>query len=51
MTLLEKIRNRCAFLHEAFADTMEPEDVYEQVAEEFGMEVEELYDILDSETV
>jgi hypothetical protein len=49
MTTLEKIRNRCEFLHEAFADTMEPEDVYEQVAREFGMKVEELYEVLVSD--
>jgi hypothetical protein len=47
MTLIEELRARCAELHEL--ETMEPEDVYQQVAEERGMEVEELYELLESD--
>lgn len=49
MELLDKIRARCGELHEL--ETMEPEDVYFQVALEFDMEVEELYELLASDSV
>ena len=47
MALVDQIRSRCEQLHNL--ETMEPEDVYQQVADEFNIEVEELYDILDSD--
>ena len=47
MTLIEKIRARCDELHDL--ETCEAEEVYEQVAEEFGIEIDELYDMLDAE--
>ena len=47
MTLIEEIRTRCAELHDL--ETMEPEDVYCQVAQERSMEVEELYELLGSD--
>ena len=47
MTLIEELRARCQELHDL--ETMEPEDVYQQVAEERGMEVEELYELLESD--
>ena len=47
MTLVtvNAVRARCNELHDL--ETMEPEDVYEQVADEFGIEVEELFELLD----
>jgi hypothetical protein len=47
MNIADKIRARCEELHNL--ETMEPEDVYEQVAGEFDIEIEELYDLLDEE--
>ena len=46
MTLVtvDAVRARCTELHDL--ETMEPEDVYEQVAEEFGIEIDELFDLL-----
>lgn len=41
------LRARCEELHET--ETMEPEDVYEQVAEEFDIEIEELFSLLETE--
>ncbi len=43
----EALRTRCDELHAL--ETMEPEDVYEKVAYEFGIEIEELYNLLDDE--
>ena len=47
MTLADQIRRRCEQLHNL--ETMEPEDVYQQVADEFGIDIEELNDILESD--
>jgi hypothetical protein len=47
MLTLEQARAQCDQLHEL--GTMEPEDVYQTVAENNGMEVEELYEILESD--
>jgi len=47
MSLANQIRSRCEQLHNL--EIMEPEDVYQQVADEFGIEIEELNDILESD--
>jgi len=47
MSLADQIRSRCEQLHNL--ETMEPEDVYQQVADEFGIDIEELNDILESD--
>ena len=47
MALVDQIRNRCEQLHTL--EIMEPEDVYQQVADEFGIEIEEPNDILESD--
>ena len=47
MLTVTQARDQCARLHAL--DTMEPEDVYQQVAEDNGMEVEELYELLESD--
>jgi len=47
MLTLEQARAECERLHAL--GTMEPEDVYQTVAEQHGMEVEELYDLLESD--
>jgi len=44
---INALRTRCKELHET--ETMEPEDVYEQVAEEFNIEIEELFSALEAE--
>ena len=41
------LRARCEELHET--ETMEPEDVYEQVAEEFDISIDELFLLLEAE--
>lgn len=41
------LRARCEELHEL--EIMEPEDVYDQVANEFDIEVEELFSLLETE--
>ena len=48
MLTLEQARAQCEELHEL--GTMEPEDVYETVAHRNGMEVQELYEILESDS-
>ena len=48
MLTLEQARAKCERLHEL--GTMEPEDVYQTVADEHGMEVQELYELLDSDS-
>jgi len=48
MLTLEQARAECERLHEL--GTMEPEDVYQTVADEHGMEVEELYELLESDS-
>jgi hypothetical protein len=48
MLTLEQARVQCGQLHEL--GTMEPEDVYQIVAENNGMEVEELYELLASDS-
>jgi hypothetical protein len=47
MITVQQIREQCERLHAL--ETMEPEDVYQQVAEDNGMEVEELYELLESD--
>ena len=49
MTLVtaEALRARCTELHAL--ESQEPEDVYEQVADEFGIELQELFDLLGGE--
>jgi hypothetical protein len=47
MLTLVQARAECERLHEL--GTMEPEDVYQTVADEHGMEVEELYELLESD--
>ena len=47
MPTAQQIREACEPLH-AQGD-MEPEDVYQEVAWSFGIEVEELYEILEAE--
>ena len=47
MLTLEQARAECERLHEL--GTIEPEDVYQMVAEAHGMEVEELYELLESD--
>jgi predicted nuclease of restriction endonuclease-like RecB superfamily len=47
MALVDQIRSRCEQLHNL--ETMEPEDVYQQVADEFGIDIEDLNDILASD--
>lgn len=44
MKLVDQIRSRCGELHDL--EIMEPEEVYEQVAREFDMDVEKLYELL-----
>ena len=44
MKLVDQIRSRCGELHDQ--EIMEPEEVYEQVAREFDMDVEKLYELL-----
>jgi hypothetical protein len=48
MLTLEQARAQCDRLHEL--GTMEPEDVYQEVAWNNGMEVEELYELLESDS-
>lgn len=43
----DALRARCEELHAL--ETMEPEDVYEQVADEFGIELEEFFELIDDE--
>jgi hypothetical protein len=47
MPTAQQIREACEPLH-AQGD-LEPEDVYQEVAWSFGIEVEELYEILEAE--
>ena len=47
MLTVQQAREQCDRLHAL--ETMEPEDVYQQVAEDNGMEVEELYELLESD--
>jgi NTP pyrophosphatase (non-canonical NTP hydrolase) len=47
MPTAQQIRAACEPLH-ARGD-MEPEDVYQEVAWSFGIEVEELYEILEAQ--
>jgi hypothetical protein len=47
MVTVQQLREQCERLHAL--ETMEPEDVYQQVADDNGMEVEELYELLESD--
>ena len=47
MPTAQQIRRACEPLH-AQGD-LEPEDVYQEVAWSFGIEVEELYEILEAQ--
>ena len=47
MLTVQQAREQCDRLHAL--ETMEPEDVYQQVAADNGMEVEELYELLESD--
>jgi hypothetical protein len=48
MLTVTQARDQCARLHAL--DSMEPEDVYQRVAWANHMEVEELYELLDSDS-